>query len=203
MPRLPNVTRDQIEPEDLTEFDEIVRLRGSKIIVYTNLLYSPKMAARINALNQFFPLHSIMAKEMGSEEQLWQTRGERGIFRRAKLMEVVILAAAREINCQIAFTVHAISAREEGVSEDTIQAIAEGTAPQSLSGDEELVVRFTQELVRDRKIRDATFSQVKDRFGVQWTVELTGLVCYYLMFGYLLMAFEQELPPGVAPELPM
>ena len=203
MPRLPDVTREQINPEDLAEFDEVIRLRNNQLLVYTNLLYSPKMAGRINALNQFFPLESVMGRELGSEEHLRQTQREKGVFKRAKLMEVVILAATREIDCQFAFTGHAKTAREEGVSEDTIRAIAQGTAPQGLSGDEEMVVRFTQELVRDCKISDGTFNRVKDRFGVQWTVELTGLVCYYLMFGHLLMAFEQELPSGVAPELPL
>ena len=61
----------------------------------------------------------------------------------------------------------------------------------------------TRELIRDRKISDATFYRVKDHFGVQWTVELTGLICCYAMYGYLLMAIEAELSPGVIPELPL
>ena len=203
MARLPDVTREQIRPEDLPDFDELVRLQGRRTSVYSNLLYSPKMAARIWALNQFFPLQSLMANELGSERQMPEIRRPNGLLRRPKLMEVTILAVAREINCQFAFTGHARSARDAGVSEDTIRAIAQGTAPKDLSGDEELVVEFTQELLRDRKISDATFNRVNARFGVQWTVELSGLICYYFMFGYFLMAIEAELSPGVTPELPL
>ena len=71
------------------------------------------------------------------------------------------------------------------------------------SGDEELVVRFALELIRDRHISDGTFDGVKERFGVPWTVELVGLISYYLMLGHLLMAFEEEPEGGVTPELPI
>ena len=132
-----------------------------------------------------------------------------GLAKRAGQMEmdqpgdVAIMATALEIDCQFVFNTHANSGRAEGVSEDTTRAIAEGTAPQGLLEEEELVVRFTQELLRERKISDATFNAVKDRFGVQWTVELTGLICYYMMLGLLIMAFEEELPQGLSPELPL
>ena len=198
MARLPDVTREQIRPEDLSEFDETVRIRGGIQLGYSNLLYSPKLAARVIALNMFFPYDSVMA---GDAEPGRERRGQG--MSRPKIMEVAILATAWEIKCQFAFTGHVRRAREEGVSEDTIRAIAQGTAPDGLSGDEEPVVRFTQELLRDQRISDDTFNAVKDRFGVQWTVELTGLICYYLMLGHLLMAFEEELPPGVSPELPL
>ena len=203
MARLPEVTREQIRPEDLPEFDETVRLRGGIRPGYSNLLYSPKLAARVNAMDNYFSLDSVMADGMGSPEEKWAARRKKGGWKRSKLMELAVVTAEREIKCQFAFTGHAMGAREEGVSEDTIRAIGQGTVPQGLSGDEELMVRFAQELIRDRKISDATFNGVKDRFGVQWAVDLAGIICYYVMLGYLLMAFEEELPPGVTPELPL
>ena len=190
MGRLPDVTREQIKPEDLADFDETVRLRSGQL-GYSNLLYSPKLAARINAMDQFFPLESVMAVGLGSTEERWEFLRKNRRWRRTNLMKVAVMAAAREINCQFVFAGHAVTGREEGVSEDTIRAIGQGTAPHGLSGDEELVVRFAQELLRDRKISDATFDSVKDRFGVQWAVELAGIVCYYVMLGYLLMALEE------------
>ena len=192
MPRLPDVTRDQIRPEDLVDYDETVKVREGRLVVYTNILYSPKMAALINAINDFFPDHSVLHEEPPDRRP-----------KRGKLMEVAILIAAREINCQFAFSGHVLTAREEAkLSDDTIRAITEKRAPEGLHGDEELVARYTVELLRERKISDATFNAVKDRFGVRWLVELTGLISYYMMFGYILIAFEQELSPGVTPVLP-
>ena len=181
MPRLPIVTREQIKPEDLTEYDETVNVRGGRLPVYTHLLYSPKLALCISAINDFFPDYSVLHEEPPESRP-----------RRGKLMEVVILIAAREINCQSAFSAHVRSAREEAkLSEDTIRAITELRAPQDLSGDEELVARYTLELIRDRNISDDTFNAVKDRFGEQWTVELTGLICFYVMYGLIHVAFQQ------------
>ena len=192
MPRLPDVTRDQIRPEDLAAYDETAKIREGRMSVYTNLLYSPKMAARVTAINDFFPDFSVLHDEPPGSRP-----------RRGKLMDVVILIAAREINCEYAISEHVLSGREEAkISEDTIRTTTEGRAPEGLGGDEELVARFTLELLRNRKISDATFNAVKDRFVVQWTMELTGMIGFYVMFGYMLLAFEQELPLGRTSLLP-
>ena len=127
MAKLPEVTRNQIRPEDLPEFDETVRIRGGTRRGYSNLLYSPKLAARVNALNMFFPYDSFMVGEAEADKE----RPGFGI-RRPKLMEVVILATTAEIKCQPAFNGHARTAREGGVSEDTISAISQGNAPDAL-----------------------------------------------------------------------
>ena len=92
-------------------------------------------------------------------------------------------------------------ARQAGAQESTIKALADGTAPAGLSGDEELVVRYTQQLLRDHKITDETYKAVVDRFGIEDTVNLTGLIGHYLLVGQILAAFEVELSPEMTPEL--
>lgn len=78
-----------------------------------------------------------------------------------------LYATAREIRSQYEFYAHARLAREAGVPEDTLKSIANGTAPEGLSGDEAMLVRFTKELVSNHKISDPTFNAVRDRFGMQ------------------------------------
>ena len=182
MPRLTSVNREQLKAEDQSFFDETVRIRGRLDPLYSQLLYGPRLGAPINAINQYF-LHNTVLSD--------------------PLRRVGILTTAREINDQYVFSAHAPRARQDGVSEDTIQAIAQRRAPQDLSGDEELVARYTLEMIRNRKISDATFNAVKDRFGVEWTVDLTGLISYYLLLGHLLQAFDVELEPRMTPELPL
>ena len=82
------------------------------------------------------------------------------------------------------------------------QAIATGKAPQGLSADEAILVRYVQELLRQHKISDATFNAVRDRFGMQKTLEITALIGHYLLVGQILAAFEVELPEGAKPEIP-
>jgi hypothetical protein len=64
-------------------------------------------------------------------------------------------------------------------------------------------VRYTKELVGNRKISDETFNAVKDRFGVQNTVNFTGLIGHYLLVGQILLAFDVELAEGMAAEIPV
>jgi len=181
MARLPNVNRDELKPEDQQYYDEIVGSRGSVRGPYGILLHSPQLAARVAHTGTFVRFEFDVPEA---------------------LKELVIITTAREVTSQYEFSAHARLAREAGVSEETIQAIAKGTAPQGLSGDEEILVRYTKELVGNHKISDATFNAVKDRFGVQDTVNFTGLIGHYLLVGQILLAFDVELAPGMTAEIP-
>ncbi len=181
MARVPNLTRDQLKPEDQSFFDTIAGSRGGVRGPYGVLLHSPDLAARVAHTGAYVRFNLDLPES---------------------LREVIIITTAREIRNQYEFTAHARLARQAGVSEDTVRAIAQGTAPQGLSGDEEMLVRYVQELVRHRKISDATFNAVRDRFGVARTVEITALAGHYLLVGQILTAFEVDLPEGAQPEIP-
>jgi 4-carboxymuconolactone decarboxylase len=182
MARISNITRDDLKPEDQTYFDAIAGSRGSVRGPYGVLLQSPDLAARVAHTGTFVRFELELPEA---------------------LKETIIITTAREIESQYEFAAHAQLARKAGTSEATIQAIAQGTAPQGLSGDEEMVVRYTQELLRHHKISDATFNAVRDHFGMQKTVEITALIGHYLLVGQILAAFEVDLPEGVQPEIPL
>jgi 4-carboxymuconolactone decarboxylase len=181
MARLPNLERDQLKPEDQKFYDAIADSRGGVRGPYGVLLHSPDLAARV-AHTGTYVRYNLELPEA--------------------LRETIIIATAREIKNQYEFFAHARLARQAGVAEDTIQAIAHGTAPQGLSGDEAMLVRYVQELLRNHKISNATFNAVRDRFGMQKTLEITGLIGHYLLVGQILAAFEVELPEGAKPEIP-
>lgn len=181
MARLTDLTRDDIKPEHLAYYDAIASSRGSVRGPYGVLMQSPDLASRIAHTGAF------VRYELDLPESL---------------REMIIIATAREIRSQYEFYAHAHLARQAGVPEDSIKAIANGTAPAGLSGDEAMLVRYTKELVGNHKISDATFNAVRDRFGVQKTVEITALIGHYLLVGQILAAFEVDLPEGVEPEIP-
>ena len=155
MARLPNLTKAQIKPQDHAFYDAIVGSRGGVRGPYGVLLHSPDLAARIAHTGTFVRYDLDLPES---------------------LRETIIIATASEIKSQYEFFAHARLALQAGVSEDTIQAIAQGTAPEGLSGDEAMLVRYVQELLRYHKISDPTFNAVRDRFGVQKTLEITALV---------------------------
>lgn len=181
MARLPNLTREQLKPEDQKFYDAISDSRAGVRGPYGVLLHSPDLAARVAHTGTYVRYNLDLPES---------------------LRETIIIATAREIRSQYEFVAHARLARQAGVSEDTIQAIARGTAPQGLSGDEEMLVRYVQELLRNHKISDATFNAVRDRFGMQKTLEITVLVGHYLLVGQVLAAFAVDLPAGAKPEIP-
>ena len=181
MARLPNIERDQLKPEDQQYFDEITGSRGSVRGPYGVLLHSPNLAARVAHTGTYVRFDFDMPES---------------------LKETIIITTAREIRNQYEFYAHARLARQNGVSEETIRAIATGSAPEGLSGDEELLVRYVKELLQNHKITDATFNAVQGRWGDQRTVEITALVGHYLLVGQILAAFEVDLPEGAEPEIP-
>lgn len=181
MARIPDVSREELSAEEQGYYDEIVESRGGIRGPYGVLLHSPKLAACVAATGGYVRFEGDMDNA---------------------LREVVVIATAREIKSQYEFAAHARLARAAGVSEDTIQGIAKGTAPGGLSGDESLVVSYVQELLRDHKVSAGTFDAVKDRFGVKGTVELTGLIGHYLLVGQVLAAFAVELTGDMVAEIP-
>jgi 4-carboxymuconolactone decarboxylase len=180
MARIPDVSRDQLGSEEQAYYDEIVESRGGIRGPYGVLLHSPKLAACVAATGTYVRFDGDMDNA---------------------LREVVVLATAREIKSQYEFAAHARLARAAGVAESTVQGIAKGTAPDGLAGDEALVVRYVQELLRDHKVSDPTFDAVRDRFGVKGAVELTGLIGHYLLVGQVLAAFAVELTEGMVAEI--
>ncbi len=181
MARLPNLEKEQLRPEDHQFYESIADSRGSVRGPYGVLLHSPDLAARVAHTGTYVRFNFDMSEA---------------------LKETIIITTAREIRSQYEFSAHARLARQAGVSDDTIKAIANGSAPAGLSGDEELLVKYVKELVQNHKISDQTFNSVKDKFGTQRTVEITGLVGHYLLVGQILLAFEVDLPDGVEPEIP-
>ena len=181
MARLPNLEKVQLRPEDHQFYESIADSRGSVRGPYGVLLHSPDLAARVAHTGTYVRFNFDMTEA---------------------LKETIIITTAREIRSQYEFSAHARLARQAGVSDETIKAIANGSAPAGLSGDEELLVKYVKELVQNHKISDQTFNAVKDKFGTQRTVEITGLVGHYLLVGQILLAFEVDLPDGIEPEIP-
>lgn len=181
MARLGNVAREELNPQDQKYYDSITGSRGGVRGPYGVLLHSPDLAARVADTGAYVRFNLDLPES---------------------LKETVIITTAREIKNQYEFAAHARLARQAGVSESTIAAIANGTAPAGLSGEAALLVSYTKELLQDRKVSDATYNAVKDKYGVGRTVEITALIGHYLLVGQILAAFEVDLPEGATAEIP-
>ncbi len=181
MARLGNVSREELQPDEQQFYDSIADSRGSVRGPYGVLLHSPDLAARVAHTGSYVRFNLDLPES---------------------LKETVIITTAREIRSQYEFAAHARLARQAGVSDSTIAAIANGSAPDGLDGEEALLVTYVKELLQNHKVSDAAYAAVKDQYGVSKTVEITALVGHYLLVGQILAAFEVDLPEGVSPEIP-
>ena len=173
MTRLPEVSRDQLSPEDQPIFDEIASTRGQVRGPFAILLNSPKLAQRVAATGAYLRFSSVLPQA---------------------LREIVTLAIAREISSQYEFSAHAPMARKFNVADSTIDILRKAGDLPDPSSDEAVAVRFVRELVGDRKITDAAFAAAKERFGSQGVVELAGFAGHYATMGHIMNAFELEHP---------
>ena len=181
MARIGSVSREELAEEDRQYYDAIVGTRGSVRGPFGVLLNSPKLAARVADTGAFVRF------EFDQPEALKET---------------LIIATAREMRQQYEFSAHARLARQAGVADSTIKAIADGTAPAGLDGDEALLVNYVHELLRQHKVSDATFKAMTDRFGEEDTIHFTVLCGHYLLVAQVLTAFEVELAEGMEAEIP-
>ena len=53
-----------------------------------------------------------------------------------------------------------------------------------------------------RKVSDDSFNAVKERWGIQGAVDLTGLVGHYMLVMQVINAFDIQHAEGVVLELP-
>ena len=91
----------------------------------------------------------------------------------------MILITAREWSQDYEWFVHQPIALKAGISKDLSDAISDGRRPVAMSADEEIVYDFTVELLRTKRVSDATLDRAEQRFGKKGVVDMVGISGYY------------------------
>ncbi|MGH2544724.1 MAG: carboxymuconolactone decarboxylase family protein [Ardenticatenaceae bacterium] len=181
MARIPQISGKEDVPQDKHHIvDSIIGSRGRVSGPFSVLLHSPEVAGRAAHLGAYLRFESTLPGD---------------------LREIAINTAAREFDCGYEWAAHSRMAKQEGVSDDVIDAIANRRDLSALKEDEALVIQYGRELFRNKRVSDETFKAAEARFGAQGVVELTATMGYYGMLACALNAFEVE-PPADAPKLP-
>src|SRR2546427_4458292 len=118
-----------------------------------------------------------------------------------KLNEMAILLTARYWTAQYEWSAHRKQAADAGLSEATIQAIANGKRPASMDPDETVVYNFGTELLNTKQVSDPVFKAVKDKFGERGVVDLVSVMGYYHFVSMILNVDRYPLSAGTKPEL--
>jgi 4-carboxymuconolactone decarboxylase len=119
-----------------------------------------------------------------------------------RLTELAILVTAREWSQQVEWAIHAPIARQAGVPQGLIDAIARRERPQAMRADEAAVLDFCLELQRDKRVSDRVYEDAVALFGEQGVVDLMGINGYYTLLAMVMNAARTEAPPSSADPLP-
>src|SRR5262245_50211331 len=93
------------------------------------------------------------------------------------LSELIILIT--EWSQDYEWYVHYAIALKAGISKSIADAIADGRRPTGMSADEEIVYDLTTEILKNKRISDATFQRAERRFGNKGVVDMVGIAGYY------------------------
>ena len=175
MARIPLVTRDQIVEKEQPAYDTFMRSRANRpnIGPYSLLLHMPEMAQRLEALRTYLRDEASLPP---------------------KLQELVMISVAREMSCAFIWYAHAAAARQAGVRGDIVDDIREKRALANLDPEEQTVVDFTRELLRNRTVSRPTFDAATARLGQRGTMTLTNLIACYAVLAYNMNTYDLEAP---------
>ncbi len=150
---------------------------------FVPLLREPKLATQAYAMATYFRNEGVLG---------------------TKLTELVILLAARDWTQQFEWTAHYSRALKAGLTEETVNAIAQGRRPAGLPEDEQIVYDFWTELNQNKSVTDATYERAVKKFGEPGVVSITALNGYYMMLAMVLNVARTPILPAntQVPQLP-
>ncbi len=131
--------------------------------------------------------------------QLAQTLGGHLRFKTAvppRLSEFAVLCTAKLWRAQYEWFVHVSQAERAGVKPATIRELHKGQLPKSAPRDERAVYDFIHELYKTRRVSDKNYKRVSAVLGDAATVELVGILGYYVMISMILNVFRMMPPEG-------
>jgi 4-carboxymuconolactone decarboxylase len=182
--RLPQITRDELSPQQRPLADEILKVSSVGLGgPYNPLLRSPELGKRMFALLDYLRFNTSVPR---------------------RLNEFAILIQARLWTSQVEWLAHYPIALREGVAESTLSDLKAGRRPASMKGDEAAVYDLCMEIATTHKVADPTYARASRVLNEQQLVDLLTLSGTYATLAMVMNGFEQELPPGtVAPLQPL
>src|SRR5947207_5066351 len=157
--RLPTIPPDQYTVEQKKAADEFLATRKVPVFgPFEPMMHSPAVMNLARSMGDYLRYHSSIGNT---------------------LSELVILITAREWSQDYEWHVHYPIALKAGIAKGVADAFGDSRRPGGMSADEEIVYDFTIELLKNKRISDATFDRADQRFGKRGVVDMAGIVGYY------------------------
>jgi 4-carboxymuconolactone decarboxylase len=178
MGRLPELDENKLSDDQRKVYDEIKRVRGQVRGPFAVWLRNAELGEGTLKLQDMFAARVKLER---------------------RLLQLMILVAARFANAQYAWFIHEPHALQHGISTDVVEAIRERRTPNFTKDDERAVYDITLELNTTHSLSETTFARGMTLFGEQRMVELVSGVGFYAMVAMTLNAFDVSVPTGKRP----
>lgn len=179
MSRLPDLDYEKMNARQREIYDGLMNSpRGRVSGPFPILLRTPEMCDRFQALGKYLRFECSLDKQ---------------------LIELVVLTVARHWRAQYEFWAHAKFARDHGLPNAVIDAIAAGERPELPSAKHALLYDYTREILETNRCSQATYDKMLAEFGEASFVEIAVLAGYYSAGAVLMNTFEVVPPDGTLP----
>ena len=175
MARLPDLNREELDPESQAVWDRAAATRGSVRGPFAMLMHNPPLADRVAELGAQLRFRSSLS---GAEKEL------------------AILTAGREVEAGYEWVTHEPLGLKEGTRPEAIEVLRHRRPTDGLEQREALIVDVVRTIMREHKLSDDLYERAEAEFGRAGLVEIIVLAGYYGMIGYVLNAFEVDFPEG-------
>ena len=120
-----------------------------------------------------------------------------------RLLQLAILVTARAHDSQYDWTVNEPTAHEAGLEPALIDIVRHGRPLTGVGEQDAALIAFGRELFGDHNVGAETYARVVRAFGMQDLVDVVGLMGAHAADAAVLAAFDQHLPEGTEPLLPL
>ncbi len=156
---MPPIPADKLSDAQKKAAEAFAQGRGYAIRgPFVPLIRSPEVMLRAKAMGDYLRFHSSLGP---------------------RLNEMVILITAREWTQQYEWHAHAAIALKEGLRGDIVEAIADGRRPAAMAEDEDVAYDMATEILRLKRVSDASYRRAVAKFGEQGVIDLLGVIGYY------------------------
>ncbi|MBI4463305.1 MAG: hypothetical protein HY647_01250 [Acidobacteria bacterium] len=120
-----------------------------------------------------------------------------------RLIELAILVTAREVNQQYMWTMHEPQAAKAGLEPTVIDIVRNRKPVMGLGEKEASIIQVGREVFGKHFVSSETYAHLVKLFGEKNVVDLAGLMGNWAGEAVILTVFDQQLPPGQKPLLPL
>ena len=174
MARVSILSIEKTAPELREMFQKMLDNGGRVLNLYKTLAHSPRVARYFMRMG-----NAILYK--GSVPP--------------NLRELAILRVGNICQATYEFTQHVPIALRTGVKQEQIDALPDWEKSGKFSEQEKVVLRYTDEMTQNIRVKDDTFASIRSFFSEEGIVELTATIGYYGMVSRILEALQVELDP--------